>query len=142
MSTGVEYSMEPSRISGALYQSVTTSCVYGRIGIVNILASPKSHILTLSVLLFGLGSLSFKGFIRRFYGFRSLWRILLAWIAAIPSKSWYIYLYKYEVNIIGVAKQLLWKENRGRCRRVRTQDAFLNRNLNIRRQGIILSCPK
>jgi hypothetical protein len=29
ISMGVEYSVDPRRISGALYQSVTTSCEYG-----------------------------------------------------------------------------------------------------------------
>ena len=42
MSTAIEYSVAPKRSSGALYQIVTTSCVYGRIGIENALAKPKS----------------------------------------------------------------------------------------------------
>ena len=43
-STGVEYSFDPSNNSGALYHNVTTSFVYGLIGIPNALASPKSAI--------------------------------------------------------------------------------------------------
>lgn len=46
MSMGVEYSMEPRRISGARYHKVATSCVYGLFGIENGLASPKSIIFT------------------------------------------------------------------------------------------------
>ncbi len=33
MSIGVEYSTPPNKISGALYHNVTTSWVYGLIGI-------------------------------------------------------------------------------------------------------------
>ena len=46
MSTPREYSFLPKRISGALYHKVSTSCVKVLIGIVNALASPKSHSLT------------------------------------------------------------------------------------------------
>ena len=42
MSTAIEYSVAPKRSSGALYQIVTTSCVYGLIGMEKALASPKS----------------------------------------------------------------------------------------------------
>ena len=49
ISTGVEYSKEPNKISGALYQSVTTSWVYGLIGIEKVLAKPKSAIFTYSL---------------------------------------------------------------------------------------------
>ena len=52
--------------SGALYQSVTTSCVYTRMGIPNARARPKSAILMPPFLS-----------IRRFWGFMSLWRTLL-----------------------------------------------------------------
>ena len=41
-STGVEYYLAPRRISGALYQRVTTSCVYDLIGNPKALAKPKS----------------------------------------------------------------------------------------------------
>ena len=46
ISIGVEYSKEPKRISGARYQRVTTSCVYGLIGMENVRPNPKSAILT------------------------------------------------------------------------------------------------
>ena len=42
ISIGVQYSTAPNKISGALYHRVTTSCVYGRIGIEKVLLSPKS----------------------------------------------------------------------------------------------------
>jgi len=73
MSIGVEYSIDPKSISGALYHRVTTSCVYGLIGIENILASPKSQIFKLSV-----DYAPVMGFINRFWGFRSLCNIRLA----------------------------------------------------------------
>lgn len=65
MSIGVEYSKDPNRISGALYHRVTTSCVYGLIGIEKVLARPKSAIFT--VPLFS---------IKIFAVFKSLWIIL------------------------------------------------------------------
>lgn len=42
MSSEVVYILAPRRISGARYHSVTTSCVYVRIGILNARANPKS----------------------------------------------------------------------------------------------------
>ena len=42
MSTGVEYSFWPKRISGALYHKVNTSCVNVLIGTPKALAKPKS----------------------------------------------------------------------------------------------------
>jgi hypothetical protein len=48
ISTGVEYSLAPRRSSGALYQRVTTSFVYGLIGIPKARARPKSAILSSS----------------------------------------------------------------------------------------------
>ena len=48
-STGVEYSVAPSSSSGARYQRVTTSLVYGLMGIPNALARPKSAILRSSL---------------------------------------------------------------------------------------------
>jgi len=47
-SIGVEYSIEPNNIYGALYQRVTTSWEYGLTGIEKVLAKPKSAILRLS----------------------------------------------------------------------------------------------
>ena len=44
ISIGVEYSDDPKRSSGARYHKVTTSEVYGLIGIVYILDNPKSAI--------------------------------------------------------------------------------------------------
>jgi len=61
ISIGVEYSLAPSKISGARYHKVTTSCVYVLTGRPNALARPKSANLTFP-------SVS----IRRFYGFKSL----------------------------------------------------------------------
>ena len=48
---GVEYSLAPRRISGALYQSVTTSWVYVFTGRPKALASPKSANFTFPSLL-------------------------------------------------------------------------------------------
>lgn len=42
ISTGVEYSFCPNKISGARYQRVKTSCVKVLIGTPNALAKPKS----------------------------------------------------------------------------------------------------
>ena len=42
ISTAIEYSVAPSKSSGALYQIVTTSYVSGLSGTLNALASPKS----------------------------------------------------------------------------------------------------
>ena len=61
ISTGVEYYFWPSKISGARYQSVTTSCVYVLTGNPKALANPKS-----ASLMFPLESIS------KFYGFKSL----------------------------------------------------------------------
>lgn len=49
ISTGVEYSIDPSNISGARYHKVTTSWVYGLIGIEKVLAKPKSAILIVPI---------------------------------------------------------------------------------------------
>jgi hypothetical protein len=65
ISIGVEYSNDPNKISGALYQRVTTSWVYGLIGIEKVRASPKSAIFT--VPLFNIKILAV---------FKSLWIIL------------------------------------------------------------------
>jgi len=51
ISTGVEYCFEPRRISGGLYQSVTTSWVNVLIGNPNALAKPKSASCTFPFLL-------------------------------------------------------------------------------------------
>ena len=61
MSMGVEYSLAPSKISGALYHNVTTSWVYVLTGRPKALARPKSASFTFS-------SLSMS----KFYGFKSL----------------------------------------------------------------------
>jgi len=68
ISTGNEYAFYPSKISGALYHKVSTSCVKVLIGIPNALANPKSAN-------FKVPALSIK----RFYGFKSLWITLLEW---------------------------------------------------------------
>ena len=60
-STGKEYLLFPSNISGALYQSVSTSKEKVQVGRVTVLDSPKSAIFT------------FKSFvIRILLGFKSL----------------------------------------------------------------------
>jgi len=62
ISTGVEYSLNYNNNSGQRYHRVTTSLVYGLIGIENALANPKSAILIVS-----------SGIVRRtLAGFRSL----------------------------------------------------------------------
>lgn len=50
MSMASEYLLAPSRISGALYHKVTTSCVYTLTGIPNALPRPKSATLMTPVL--------------------------------------------------------------------------------------------
>lgn len=72
MSTGVEYCFCPSKISGALYHSVTTSWVYVLTGRPNALASPKSASLIFPFLS-----------INKFYGLRSLCITLWAWQYAV-----------------------------------------------------------
>mmetsp|Transcript_41825 Transcript_41825/g.118251 ORF Transcript_41825/g.118251 Transcript_41825/m.118251 type:complete len:242 (-) Transcript_41825:175-900(-) len=76
-STGTLYRTEPSRISGARYQTVTTSWVYLGMGTVYARASPKSAIF----------SRIFES-IRRFWGLRSRWRIRFAWQNSMPRQSW------------------------------------------------------
>lgn len=68
-----EYSLLPNSSSGGLYQSVTTSFVYGLTGILVIQANPKSAILIIPSLL-----------ISKFYGLRSLCMIHLMCISLIP----------------------------------------------------------
>ncbi len=50
ISTGVEYSFCPNKISGARYQRVSTSCVKVLIGTPKALAKPKSASLILPLL--------------------------------------------------------------------------------------------
>ena len=66
ISTGVEYCFYPNRISGALYQRVTTSWVYVLTGRPKALARPKSASLIIPFL-----SMS------KFWGFRS--RCMTLW---------------------------------------------------------------
>mmetsp|Transcript_28779 Transcript_28779/g.72879 ORF Transcript_28779/g.72879 Transcript_28779/m.72879 type:complete len:255 (-) Transcript_28779:145-909(-) len=77
-STGTLYSAPPSRISGGLYHTVTTSWVYLGTGTVKARARPKSAILRRSLLS-----------MRRFCGLRSRWRMRLAWQNSTPRHSWY-----------------------------------------------------
>lgn len=87
MSTGVEYSFCPSRISGARYQSVTkirgdlrTSCVSVFMGTPNARARPKSASLIAPFLS-----------ISRFCGFKSRCRMRLLWQYLIAEMIWYRY---------------------------------------------------
>lgn len=68
VSTPKEYCFCPSNTSGALYQRVSISWVRVLIGIPNALANPKSAIFKFPFLS-----------IKRFWGLRSLWMILLEW---------------------------------------------------------------
>mmetsp|Transcript_78520 Transcript_78520/g.234011 ORF Transcript_78520/g.234011 Transcript_78520/m.234011 type:complete len:251 (-) Transcript_78520:208-960(-) len=76
-STGTLYKAEPSRISGARYQTVTTSCVYFGTGTVYARARPKSAIFRRR-----------RWSISRFCGFRSLCKIRFAWQNSMPRQSW------------------------------------------------------
>mmetsp|Transcript_68942 Transcript_68942/g.202378 ORF Transcript_68942/g.202378 Transcript_68942/m.202378 type:complete len:203 (-) Transcript_68942:315-923(-) len=78
-STGTLYSAPPRRISGGLYQTVTTSWVYLGTGTVKARARPKSAIFRRSLLS-----------MRRFCGLRSRWRIRFAWQNSTPRQSWYV----------------------------------------------------
>ena len=76
MSTGVQYSGAPNKISGALYHKVTTYSVYGLIGTEYVLARPKSAI--------------FKFIVssnKIFEGFKSLWIILFECIKAVAFNN-------------------------------------------------------
>mmetsp|Transcript_4402 Transcript_4402/g.12276 ORF Transcript_4402/g.12276 Transcript_4402/m.12276 type:complete len:252 (-) Transcript_4402:183-938(-) len=77
MSTGTLYSCEPRRISGARYQTVTTSCVYFGMGTEYALARPKSAIFSRSC-----------RSTRIFCGFKSRWRMRFTWQNSVPRHSW------------------------------------------------------
>mmetsp|Transcript_5147 Transcript_5147/g.19270 ORF Transcript_5147/g.19270 Transcript_5147/m.19270 type:complete len:232 (+) Transcript_5147:171-866(+) len=78
MSTGTLYSTEPKRISGARYQTVTTSWVYFGTGTEYARARPKSAIF----------KHNFES-IKRFCGLISLCRIRFAWQNSMPKVSWW-----------------------------------------------------
>ena len=78
MSTGVEYCLSPSRISGARYHSVTTSCVCVRTGMPKARARPKSASLSAPL-----------RSMRRFCGLRSRCSTRRAWQKSMPDRIWY-----------------------------------------------------
>mmetsp|Transcript_28588 Transcript_28588/g.62365 ORF Transcript_28588/g.62365 Transcript_28588/m.62365 type:complete len:223 (+) Transcript_28588:412-1080(+) len=76
-STGMLYKVEPRRISGARYHTVTTSCVYFGIGTLYARASPKSAITSRPLLS-----------MRMFWGLMSRCRMRFAWQKSMPWQSW------------------------------------------------------
>mmetsp|Transcript_16635 Transcript_16635/g.26419 ORF Transcript_16635/g.26419 Transcript_16635/m.26419 type:complete len:224 (+) Transcript_16635:529-1200(+) len=76
-STGTLYNCAPNNISGGLYHTVTTSCVYFGTGTVKARAKPKSAI-------FNCNRLSMS----RFCGLMSRWIIRFAWQNSTPRSNW------------------------------------------------------